>query len=433
MIKAIAIFINIILTSLYFFPFEFKALPGFNTKMMLALLGLFICGYEISRKRSGKVSWELFFLSVFAAVVSLCGLVSVILNGTYDYAYASYLVSMWVWLGGAYAVCYLLKQVHGRVDVTLLCNYLAAVCVGQCVMALWMDHNPAVKQVVDSIVEQGQEFLNSARVKRLYGIGAWLDVAGARFSAVLVLLAVVIAKEFRESKSHVAAVLYLVAFLLITVIGNMIARTTLVGVGLAFVYWIYDSGVWKFQLKEGYKVFFSWMALAIPVTFVVFAILYNTDPAMRKLLRFGFEGFFSLYETGTWEVDSNDKLRTMYVFPDNMKTWIMGDGYFANPNNTNPFYMGLQNTDFYMGTDVGYLRFIFYFGLIGLVAFIAFFIKACSLCMNRLATYKTLFFFLLLVNFTIWFKVATDIFLIFALFLMMPVDDNTEKPSLQRS
>lgn len=62
----------------------------------------------------------------------------------------------------------------------------------------------------------------------------------------------------------------------------------------------------------------------------------------------------------------------MYVFPDNLKTWIIGDGYFSNPYNTDPFYIGTRSRGYYMGTDVGYLRFIFYFGLIGLSAFIAF-------------------------------------------------------------
>ena len=66
MIKSIAIFLNIVLTSMYFFPFEFKGLEGFNTKMMIALMGLIICIYEISRKRNGLVSNNLFFLTVDA-------------------------------------------------------------------------------------------------------------------------------------------------------------------------------------------------------------------------------------------------------------------------------------------------------------------------------------------------------------------------------
>ena len=70
-----------------------------------------------------------------------------------------------------------------------------------------------------------------------------------------------------------------------------------------------------------------------------------------------------------------------------------------------------------MGTDVGYLRFIFYFGTIGLLAFSAFMNYAAKLCARNLPHYKVLFRMLLISNFVIWLKVSTDIFLVFALFI----------------
>ena len=67
----------------------------------------------------------------------------------------------------------------------------------------------------------------------------------------------------------------------------------------------------------------------------------------------------------------------MYVFPDNIKTWIIGDGYFANPGDTDPYYVGPLGGAFYKSTDVGYLRFIFYFGVLGLFAFVLFLYIYC--------------------------------------------------------
>lgn len=80
-----------------------------------------------------------------------------------------------------------------------------------------------------------------------------------------------------------------------------------------------------------------------------------------------------------------------------------------------------------MGTDVGYLRFIFYFGLLGLSAFIAFLCKSAKLCIDRFPKEKALFVMLLIVNFVVWFKVSTDIFLVFALFLMFPNGQSVEE------
>ena len=70
-----------------------------------------------------------------------------------------------------------------------------------------------------------------------------------------------------------------------------------------------------------------------------------------------------------------------------------------------------------MGTDIGYLRFIFYFGLIGLIAFSIFFVTSAKVCVAKLPEYKLLILFILLLGFVIWLKVATDVFLVFALLL----------------
>lgn len=49
----------------------------------------------------------------------------------------------------------------------------------------------------------------------------------------------------------------------------------------------------------------------------------------------------------------------------------------------------------------------------------AYFIKVALTCKKRLPETGFLFLMLLLLNFTIWCKVSTDIFLVFALFLCL--------------
>ena len=109
----------------------------------------------------------------------------------------------------------------------------------------------------------------------------------------------------------------------------------------------------------------------------------------------------------------------MIVFPESLKTWIIGDGYFDNPIFTDPYFVGEVVRGYYMGTDIGYLRFIYYCGLLGLFTFSIFLYRAVVICMNIFPEKKILFIFLLSVNFICWLKVSTDIFLIFALFMMI--------------
>ena len=79
-----------------------------------------------------------------------------------------------------------------------------------------------------------------------------------------------------------------------------------------------------------------------------------------------------------------------------------------------------------MGTDVGYLRFLFFFGIWGLLAFCLFFVKVCISCAEIDSQNKVLFRLLLVLGFGIWFKVSTDLFVVFALFLWQPNQQNKD-------
>ena len=130
---------------------------------------------------------------------------------------------------------------------------------------------------------------------------------------------------------------------------------------------------------------------------------------MRELIRYGFEAFFSLIEKGELTTGSTDKLNTMWVFPDNLKTWIIGDGWFYDP-----FGRG-----FYMFTDIGYLRFIFYCGVLGLLVFSLFLFYVVKVLADLYPRYRMAFYLLLLLGFIIWIKVSTDLFQFYALFIAM--------------
>ena len=130
-----------------------------------------------------------------------------------------------------------------------------------------------------------------------------------------------------------------------------------------------------------------------------------------------------MWEKGKWEVSSNDILFDQMIrFPETLETWIIGDGYAANPKD-DPNYIGRIWHGFYMGTDIGYLRFIFYFGLIGALAFIIFICYAAWVCMKRFPNYRIMFFMILLVNLVGWFKVSSDVFLTFAIFLCLSQEE----------
>lgn len=411
--------------SCYFFPFEFTFLPGVNTKMAMAGVGLVLYLLELARGRAPRISKDGSSIAMIAVLVSFCSFLSTVINNTNDYTYVTYVVSMFVWLGGAYMAIRIVKSLHGYVSVELLCNYLIGVCAAQCVLALMINSLPAFKALVDQFVV-GFDFVDTetmTEANRLYGIGAALDVAGTRFASVLVVIAVMLQRS-SVSRYKKYIWLYLAAFILISVVGNMMARTTTVGVSVAIIYWLVSSGVlWMYLRKNSVRIWTSLLIL-LSISLPVIVHLYSVDEQFHDNIRFAFEGFFSLAETGQWETTSNNVLKDMVVFPDNAHTWLVGDGYILNPSINDPYYVGPTYSGFYKDTDIGYLRFIFYFGLLGLSAFIYYFYKVAKTCVLRFPKYATMFWLILAINMIIWLKVSTDIFLVFAIFLCVSKEEN---------
>lgn len=423
-LKPFLMLFTVAVTSCYFFPFVLAAFPIANSKMILAVIGLLLLGVSLTKKGNARIDRDFLTLSLWAVAVSLIAFVSMTYNHTPDDTFATYFMSMWVWLGGAYATVVLIKSVHGKVSVPLVANYLIAVCVAQCILALVFDSVPSAGEWQTQTFA-GEAYMGNTDEDRLHGIGCSLDVAGFRFAAVIFMAAFILCKE-HSRQSGWQSMLYLSAICFITVIGNMISRSTVIGTALALLYIIFAS----IAKQENRKLLLQLTFFAFCAT-IICVYLYNTDTAFRANIRFGFEGFFSLAQTGEWQTNSNNILKNMIVWPDSLKTWIIGDGYINNPadkslDTFDQYYVGPISGGYYMGTDIGYLRYIFYFGLTGLIVFALFFIRVCKICMNRFPMFRWMFVFLLAINFIQWFKVSTDLFVVFAPFLCISARENEE-------
>lgn len=394
------IFIGIVVSS-YLFTVNISFLPTIlSTKVFIAALGLIFLIIDIINKKVIEISKGFLISIIIALLFSIICYISTDLNNTIDYSYASYISSFIIWYLGAYSVCKLLKIVHGEANLRLLTYYCAAVCVFQCVIALMIDNIPIVKFVVDYLFYKGNAYYDS--IDRLYGIGASLDPAGVRFAVTLVLISTVLSKDVVVRHSKKTILLLLIAFFSIFVIGNMISRTTIIGLLGALIYFFIDSGLFNIYLKNDAKRLRKFLSITLLFTIGISTFLYYNNESFHDQMRFAFEGFFNWVEHGEWRTDSTDKLSNeMWIWPDNQKTWLIGSGLFDN---------------FIYSTDIGYCRFILYCGLIGFSSFVLLFIFNTLLFTQRYPFYWLLFTILLGLTFVIWLKVATDIFFVYALF-----------------
>ena len=414
--KFLRILFCLVVVDFFFFSTTFSFSHGYNTKELLAVVGIVLFATELYRQKRLAVPKEFIGLLVYSGLISLMAVFTAVFHNTQERAYTTYFLSMLVWLSSAFVVVKCVKAVHGTISIDLIARYIITVAAIQGMIAVIADNYAPLD---DFILRYVPGLGWCKNLNRLYGFGdtTTLDTGGIRFAIASFFCAHNI-KTLVKKEKPLGIPLYILAFLIITITGNMVARTTIVGTAIGLAYLLFYITSFKESISSATLKAWLWLILETLVIVIIVVSLYNSNSKFYERTRFAFEGFFSLVEEGHWQTSSNDRLATMYVFPDNPETWLIGDGYFVNPaEDLN--YLGEITDGYYKDTDVGYIRFIFFFGLLGLALFSSYIIYAGKNCI-RLNPGNTFFFVILTsINFIIWLKVATDCFFILGLFICL--------------
>ena len=391
-----------LIMSFYFHPVFFTAYPVYNTKVMLAVFGGGILVFNTIRTKDYALSKGLLYALMIAGLFALVNYISLIINDSDDYSYTSYPASALVWIVGAYGAITFIRWTHKKVTIELVVRYLAGGAAFHSILSQLIDRNESVKNFITSIFFVSSDM---EEMRRLYSFGVGLDPSGVRFAVILIMIAGVLTLSRVVKKSIGLMVFYFLCFVIISVLGNIISRTTTVGMGLGLFVFAISTGLYKFVIKVSrikiMRVFGIMLAIGIPI--VVY--YYNVNPSFQDQIEYGFEGFFSLFESGEFQTSSTDELSTMWVWPQDTQTWLIGSGLFLS-----------KSSDFTYFSDIGYCRFIFYSGLIGFTVFGLYFVYNAIHFATRYPRYRYIFFLMIVVTFVVWSKVATDIFQLYALF-----------------
>lgn len=402
------LFISVLILCSYY-SFSFAAWPtGPNTKMILAALGLVWFLFDSWRQGKGLPFAALMIGgAIFAGVYSIINLVAVEVNATDDYSYVNYLTTFFVWIFSIYPAMAMLRLEYGQVTFTRVAYYLAGVSAFQCISALLIDNIPEVDEWVTSLVYYEAEFME--RIDRLRCFSTSLDMGGVRFALVLILIAGCLStdRELRANTSHV--VYLLLSFFIILSVGSMVSRTTFTGGAVGILIYIIQTSFGAVR-KEANPSKIMPIFLSITLLMVGIGIyLYNTDPYYHQLIRFAFEGFFNLAEKGEFTTGSTEVLSSMWLWPKDTQSWIIGTGVYGG---------------YVYGTDIGYCRLILYSGLTGFIPFALSFVFYAYVLGTRYSPYRWMFLAFCAMTFIIWVKVSTDILMIYAfMFWLRPEDD----------
>lgn len=194
---------------------------------------------------------------------------------------------------------------------------------------------------------------------RIIGFGIYFFGVGVISGFALIVIGIL----FRTYSLKRKQIVFLsLKFLIILVVGMMMARTTLVGglLGLFLIFFPRDfkATISMFQTRMLFLLYI--VVIPIIVTIILVFVVPQIAELAQPVFNFAFKIFINYFEKGSLTSASTNRLMEMYIYPETIKTWLIGDGLWNNPN----------GAGYYMHTDVGYLRLIYYFGLTGLMAFL---------------------------------------------------------------
>lgn len=395
-----------IVALLYISDLPFFFLPfNVRTRFFLGIIGggIFFLHY-LSRLKIKKV---IFYNILWLLALLIPFLATIIINDNIDSWGFRAVLNVFV-LFAAFLVVYLYKKID-FIDFEKIVKLIINIILLNIIIAILMFIVEPLKQFIFRLQGQGTSaedavyYLSSFR---LVGIGNFFFYQAGVFCA----WGLVLVTYFLKQKTTLR---WLLIYLVIFISGIFFARTTFIGFLISLLYYIFPSNInIKKDVKNLFKKIIIFFLISVSLilffnTFLKDILLKNTD---IKMVSHAFEFFINYFESSKLESASTNHLSEMYVYPDNLKTWILGDGRFTAED-------GIH---YYKGTDVGYLRILFFMGIFGLLVMyfqkIYLLYTTIKLKNYKLLQYKHLIYFLFLLTLILNFKGFTDLDIIIFIF-----------------
>lgn len=389
-------FVQVFSLHFAFMPVRFRTLLAFLGFFMLIRDRKYLKLSRFEKRSWGKLVFSLFILLIVASISSL-------VNLNFDSHYYKYPISLLLSLCSSYAFIVLLYKIQKKgITACDLMLYILIACVIQCLLSLVMFIDPSFQKVALGIVQQNEMAKQAIAVEgenRILSFGAGFFAAGVIFSMSLYFSSILI----NTQKSLKKVLILIICTLLIVFIGSAIARTTLVGLLMFFIYFTLSP---KVSMHKKLILF-----VILGITMIIAIYLYfkyiEENPIFEKVFHRAFSVFYFFDKTG--EIQSADTTIGHAIYPDNMKTWIIGDGLMADPNHPEIAY--------YKGTDRGICRVLLGLGGVGLFVYSLIQYYLCKL--TRLGRLESLLIFVMYFAFMLKSFVYMDLYV--SLFIMLPI------------
>lgn len=398
----------LLLLLLFIFHISFKPFPYFlRTRLLLLLLSF----YFILRFPISVISLQLLRVIGWVILAIVPIILTSFINAGFDYWFIQNIFLTLIFLFSSYGVVKFIQIIYkDSFSVKVLFQYIVGAIALHNLIALVGFLVPGIGEGINSFQNQDSDattVIDSIMMfqSRIIGLGiGTFFTGGITSSLALMICSYLIVIERGRMMTYV----YILLFLFLALTGMFISRTTIVGFILAMIYmFVAPWFLGKFEGRVAKRNRVSFLFFLVTLTFSIVLFLGIENLMENSAFNHAFELFVSLEKSGSISTSSTEHMKGMYIFPDNFKTWIIGDGKFN------------FNGAYYKETDVGYLRLIYYYGVFGAVIYLCqqFYICKVVGTISKDSGIKLLFFFFAVLVIIINLKGIGDISYFLYLFL----------------
>lgn len=369
----------IILLFLYVYPLFFMSIP-LSSRIIFGILGFF--SFILHNKHNSK-EWTplraLIPLMLWSVVVGT-------IHQTYDFAFLNYGVSIvLIYFAGLFLVRGMKVITFSTQVIDYVLTAFVIVVLIQSLFAISFYFFPSFQSFCYKIFPLTDREFYSVELSqgtRFIGLGSCFFGAGAIHGLALLVLAYLFFTCIFKSK-----VVWTFSYMVILFTGVMMARTTIIGL----VFSILLIFAWKpFNIKILRHKFALIILFIVAILLFIGLVLTYLD---EQILMQAFEFFYNYEKSGSFESASTNRLGEMYAMPKHFDTFLFGDGLY-----------NLKSGGYYMSTDVGYMRLLYYGGIPMIIFYYYFqwYMVKCIISLGvpqlfRLFLYLS-FFYLLVLN-----------------------------------
>lgn len=339
----------IILNTLIIFPPLFRIFPKWT--WLVSLLGIFCLFDKKTSIKLGFYSKKFFYTMLLIVISLILAIIIPMSHYTYDFTYAPLLIGLILsLLRGIFLIYnfhYIFKE---KANFDLYVKIFLISCVIYVLFSITFIIFPQFKDFWFNNIIMPFEASTYIAYKFRYGFDGFAAFGTASIFSIAVLLNAYVLISSNLNKKDFNKVL--LSYILIIVGCFLYGRITIFAILISMIYML----LFCENKKKIFKIF-SVLLLIIVILYSILIKLSEMNGDIKIWINWAFEFIHSIIGGKDGEIYSvKHMFEDMYFIP-SIKTIMIGDGR----------YMSLDGTGYYMSTDVGFIRPMLVFGILGVI------------------------------------------------------------------